>query len=37
MPDGMKRARRNGKKGEARKVWYAKARAIRFAKRLLGR
>jgi len=33
MPDGMKRKRRNGSKGEARKRWYAKHRAQRFAQR----
>jgi hypothetical protein len=36
MPDGHKRARRNGKRGEARKKWYAHHRAIRFAKRFFG-
>lgn len=33
MPDGMKRKRRNGAKGEARKRWYARYRARRFARR----
>ena len=32
MPDGSKRARRNGKRGEARRIWYAHYRAVRFAK-----
>ncbi len=33
MPDGCKRKRRNGCKGEARKQWYARWRSIRFTKR----
>jgi hypothetical protein len=33
MPDGHKRKRRNGSKGEARRKWYAYHRAVRFAKR----
>ena len=36
MPDGSKRARRNGKRGEARRTWYAHYRAVRFAKRYKG-
>jgi hypothetical protein len=33
MPDGAKRKRRNGDRGEARKRWYAAHRARRFARR----
>lgn len=33
MPDGMKRKRRNGMKGNARKEWYAYWRQVRFTRR----
>jgi hypothetical protein len=33
MPDGMKRARRNGERGAARKAWYAHSRSVRFSRR----
>lgn len=33
MPDGAKRNRRNGDRGEARKRWYAYWRSVRFARR----
>lgn len=31
MIDGAKRKRRNGTKGEPRRIWYARWRAARFA------
>jgi hypothetical protein len=31
MIDGDKRKRRNGTKGEPRRIWYARWRAVRFA------
>jgi hypothetical protein len=33
MIDGAKRKRRNGTKGEPRRIWYARWRAVRFAQR----
>jgi hypothetical protein len=33
MPDGHKRARRNGERGLPRQKWYASYRAIRFNRR----
>jgi hypothetical protein len=32
MVDGAKRKRRNGIKGEPRRIWYARWRAARFAR-----
>jgi hypothetical protein len=33
MPDGNKRPRRNGQKGEPRRKWYAEYRSRRFSAR----
>ncbi len=36
MPDGHKRARRNGMRGKARMSWYAHYRQHRWARRFFG-